>query len=189
MSQFTIQEISPKTQANLQQERALFKHAFATSYSKLPAGQLILPPSTTLEQFIDSAFDEEDTAWANILKSKNKKPAQRFYHAETNGKNSRKSVIGYISVDVLENGKGVYIRQMAVSPSVQKRGVGRSLLQACIKDVSFATVCYRKTNEGAKLFYGKLGFVPMTSTAHGLDENIYNGMIWKRSEGIEQASK
>lgn len=79
-------------------------------------------------------------------------------------------VAGYIGCHtVLDEG---YIANVAVSPKLRRRGVGRQLVQALLAqsgDLSFVTLEVRASNEPAIALYTGCGFVPV-----GTRRNFYS---------------
>ncbi len=84
----------------------------------------------------------------------------------------------------------VYMNLLVVHPDYQKRGIGEQLVNAlrklqAIPDLSAIHLLIRKKNQGARVFYSKLGFV--SDLSYQRPDNFVNldlleGMTWKNPE-------
>jgi len=97
-----------------------------------------------------------------------KSPDSLLFVAETGGR-----IVGYIVARVLGGGYSE-IRDLAVEPSVRRRGIATALLNNAIKALYYrgATKVFlevRSSNKPAQALYQKLGFI-----ATGIRRNYYN---------------
>lgn len=92
-------------------------------------------------------------------------------------KNKSGEVIGFVAFD--NNQDHVYIRQLAVTPEMQKSGIGKTLTWSFLnvwKKCTCVKFVTRKLNEGAIKFYKKLGFDFSKYTHGSYDLDVYTGM-------------
>ena len=87
---------------------------------------------------------------------------------------SHDEIVGYISFDVRQAPEEVVIRLLCVKPSMQGRGIGRSLVQSVdqiVPRVRKVTLITRRSNTSAIQFYKKLGFqeVPFVNKEANID--------------------
>lgn len=169
----------------LADERALFVQAFMEAYSPLAICREEIGDDDKLRSFLHSAFDEDERAFDRsnendeVRKTNTKTWRSWFYRAIVDGEHG-----GYLSVDVSHENKQVYMRQMAVHPKCQRRGVASGLFSRLVQDVGDSLmevrVSCRKWNEGAVRTYIKLGFKEDAECEQGLDGRVYRGFIWTR---------
>lgn len=171
----------PTKSSPLLQEQLVFVEAFKHAYIGLPNNELHLPGTKTLDTFLEEAFVEELSSFQNTDEHD-----VRFYSASLHEEEKdNEEIAGYLSVDVSSSDKGVeiYMRQLAVKPKFQRRGIGQALIRfviADVDDVKRITVSCRKTNEPAQNLYKSLGFVDDESCHPSLDPVLYTGMKWER---------
>lgn len=172
-----IPRLNVSRETALMAERDVFMSSFCKAYAEIPEAVLGLNPGG-LSVFLSTQFDEDVTAYLNGDDNRN-----RFYSAVGPGTDA---VTGYLSVDIEdENGGAAYMRQLAVLPDMQKKGVASALVCKALTDlscISRVTVAYRKVNLGASKFYKRLGFVPDESCHSTLDPDLYEGLVWCPSE-------
>ncbi|WP_233255130.1 GNAT family N-acetyltransferase [Halopenitus persicus] len=77
-------------------------------------------------------------------------------------------IVGYVVADVTPNfGRDIgHIKDLAVHPAVQGRGIGRQLLRAALarlrfRDASVVKLEVREGNDRARSLYGDQGFAPL----------------------------
>lgn len=171
----------PTKSSPLLQEQLVFVEAFKHAYIGLPKNELHLPDTKTLDTFLEEAFLEEVSSFQNANEHD-----VRFYSASLHNEEiDDEQIAGYLSVDISSIDKGVeiYMRQLAVKPEYQRRGIGQALIRfaiADVDDVERITVSCRKTNSPAKNLYKSLGFVDDDSCHPSLDPLLYTGMKWER---------
>ncbi len=91
-------------------------------------------------------------------------------------------VVG-ISIVELFTYPDLYVRELAVLPEYQMRGIGKALTFAPLKDLPDLrkiSIVTRKINVPAITFYTVLGFTVSDFTHSGYDPNRYIGMEWQR---------
>lgn len=176
-----VRRLARATTTTLDAERSVFLSAFLNRYRSLSGEELRLPAKETVEGFLNGAFDKEQDAF----ETSGDDGAQRFYTARVHEEEGRaETTAGFLSVDLGDGGRDVYLRQMAVSPQWQKRGVGRKLVQFAVGDVGEVrkvTVSVRRSNEDAIRFYCSVGFGEDEHCHDGLDPDLYCGMVWERA--------
>lgn len=176
-----VQRLVRTTTTTLDAERGVFLAAFLDRYASLPREKLSLAGKESVECFLTDAFDEEEEAF----QASGENGAQRFYSARVDeGEGGEERTAGFLSVDMTDGERDVYLRQMAVKPEWQKRGVGRKLVEFAVEDASEVqrvTVSVRKFNEEAIRFYRSVGFAEDERCHGSLDSDLYCGMVWERA--------
>lgn len=154
---------------------ASFMHAYVPVMPREPA----LPQSVpALRAFIEDAFASDIVDFQRL-----ENPPRLYVAAQAQ---AQYEVVGYLSVDVNDGGK-VYLRQLAVHPDAQRRGVAQALVKQALVDVeqpgvTKVTVSLRRFNKDAEKFYASLGFRDDADCDARLDRKLYKGMVWTPSE-------
>ena len=143
---------------NLEEAQVVFNRAFKEAYKDIPLDVLKVE---SLDSFLKAAFEDEPIDLNN--------PDKHVICAIA--KNGEK-IVGLITFEPTENPNEVYIRQLAVDPEMQKKGIGQQLMNTVktslptTKKILLAT---RKVNTPACKFYKKLGFHECVQVPHGLN--------------------
>ena len=152
------------TKGNLQAEEAVFAKSFAHAYKDIPLEVLKV---TDMNVFLKAAFEDEYLDLNN--------PSKQMYcvDAKKDGE-----VIGFITFENTQQPNEVYIRQLAVDPSLWGQGVGTTLMSAIFEklpDTKRIVLVTRKVNTVAQNFYKKLGFKVSEYIHEGLSPERYMG--------------
>lgn len=175
---FTIVEKSSPG-GNLDAEGQVFFHSFEMAYANFdPKNDLQLEPGIDLQKFLSDAFRDEKERF-----SKPESPNIKEHYLSARSKDGK--CIGYASVQVKSESDGdqLYIHQLAVLPSFQRKGVGKELVFHCVTPKTRRIdILIRRINNEAKVFYKKLGFkesAPDNNEAHAhLDPKLYMLLSW-----------
>lgn len=148
-------------QGDLKEEEAVFAKSFAVAYN-------ILPEDT--DRFLISA---QEAFKQEVLDFNN--PSKKIYcvNAKKDG-----TVVGFMTFENTQKQHEVYIRQMAVDPSMWGKGIGTTLMSSIfdkLPDTQRIVLVTRKVNTGAQAFYKKLGFKASEYTHEGLSPERYMG--------------
>ena len=160
--------------ADLSQERAVFVSAFGNAYKDVPLA-VFNTAFTSVEDvnhWLGEVFDEE----VALLRE-----GKSFCVHALNGNDP----VGVIFFERLpERPHGVYIRQTAVQPNFQRRGIGRKLVLsireglAVLPDTESLYLIVRVVNPRAIDFYKSAGFVRSDFMYPGYDPLKYIGFEW-----------
>ncbi|MBS0584693.1 MAG: GNAT family N-acetyltransferase [Verrucomicrobia bacterium] len=144
--------------------KKIFVEAFGTYYSQIPLEVLRQPSREAMREWLENAFEEFYTG-----SDKN----SLWLAAKIENK-----MIGFLVVDVEKFPEQIYLQQLAVDPSYQRRGVASSLIRGLFKefrDCSHFVVVTRHANEKAKKLYLSLGFSPASYMHEGYSPELYTG--------------
>ncbi len=188
VSNIEIRTLDPKTEEeeSILKAQEVFKISFSTSYRKLAnrneeAKQAIIESGqdsdfeTALSNFLDAAFEDEIDAY-NGTKHNIEGDEKTLFYAVYN---SEKEMIGYLGVDISNEGKTTYLRQMAIHPEYAGQGIGTKLLDHVIlqhPNVENIDCATRHWNIPAINFYKRLGYKAEPEAAHGLNPDRYIGL-------------
>lgn len=80
----------------------------------------------------------------------------------------------------------VYIRELATLPEYRRKGIGRQLTFAPLRDhpIECISIVTRRANEPAILFYKALNFKESDYSHAGYDSQKYIGMEWIRAQVV-----
>jgi len=148
----------------LEEEKAVFTRSFKDAYKDIPLDVLKVE---SLDAFLQAAFEDEPLD----LNNPNKKVVCAVAKSE-------ETLVGVIFFEPTERENEVYIRQMAVDPSMQRKGVGQLLMatiQTTLPTTTRLIVATRKVNKPACNFYQKIGFKQCEQVPHGLNPERYVG--------------
>jgi len=171
---FSIKPLEPnnplQSELVLSAEKALFIEAFLQAYAKIPLKQLHIK---SLHPFLEEAFEDE------LVDFRSKKENVFYYNAL----DKDKKVVGYVSFNVNPKENTAYIRQLAVSPKVWKKGLGKKLVFAILKDapVTNLRLVTRKVNKIGIEFYQHIGFKKSNYKHKGRNPDLYIGYEWHSS--------
>lgn len=166
--------------AGLPVENIVFKRVFA--------GDLKEEAELFIRSFLYAHRDVPKT----ILQTANAKKRLRLFFAQEPAdlNNPQKEIYviraeyentlaGFVSFEKYNIPEIIYIRELAIDPSVMKCGLGKKLVFICkeyvptIKKIVLATANY---NENAIGFYKHLGFTQCADIPHGWDPNLFIGL-------------
>ncbi len=85
---------------------------------------------------------------------------------------------GYALFDISQSPKLIYISELAVDPSFQRRGIGKGLVFSILKffpEAEKIVLITRKANTQARFFYPSIGFQPSNYIHDGYDPELYTG--------------
>lgn len=89
--------------------------------------------------------------------------------------------VGFIWIKLNEDDSSVYIGCLAVSPLIQRHGIGAGLVGEVLKlGATHISVATRKENVRAAALYKKLGFTESKEVPEGLVADIYIGFELRR---------
>lgn len=154
---------------DLSEAQVVFNRAFKDAYKDVSLDVLKVE---SLDAFLQAAFEDEPLDLNN--------PSKKVVCAIAK---EAGRTIGFITFEPTENSDEVYVRQLAVDPVVQKKGVGHKLMAAIdetfpkTKRIVLAT---RKVNTPACNFYKKQGFQECKQVPHGLNPERYVGFEKQR---------
>lgn len=147
----------------LANEREVFLCAFTQLYKGIP---LTVLGVKDLNAFLQEAFDDEVKALND--------PHEGVFLVEAHTKDT---VVGFLTCNK-ETSDTIYVRQMAVSPSFWRKGVGRALIQRMkerFSNVKKIVLVTRRINDLSCKFYEGLGFTQASYVHQGLDPKKYVG--------------
>jgi len=87
-------------------------------------------------------------------------------------------VVGVILFEPTEQKNEVYIRELAVDPAMQRKGIGRQLMgavQTTLPTTKKIVLTTNKANMSASNFYQKIGFVRCAQIHHGFNPERWIG--------------
>ncbi|BDC34397.1 hypothetical protein Noda2021_03550 [Candidatus Dependentiae bacterium Noda2021] len=151
-----VVKLDAKDKAIFAEAKEVFLRSFADAYKVYSPEQLFLTDKPDyLTSFLQAAFEDEENDFNN------QKEDALFVVAF----DSKNHVVGFVAFDKhSKNGETkVYIRQLAIDPAYQNKGLGRLLCIDTLQEIiehkpAKIVVCTRKINEPAIQFYHKLSF-------------------------------
>lgn len=162
--------------------KAVFVDSFTNAYKPLQKTVPELPQSeAALNAFLEDAFADDAADFGRKVNP------PRLYIASVDGE---QRPLGYLSVDIDPDGKTGYMRQLAVRPEAQGRGVGRALVKrafADVPDLERVSVSFRRFNTQAEGFYRKMGFTQADKSHPSLDPTLYSALLW-RAKGTQSGA-
>jgi ribosomal protein S18 acetylase RimI-like enzyme len=144
--------------------KKIFVEAFGSYYSEIPLEVLRQPSREAMHEWLENTFED-------LYRGSDKN--NLWLTAKVNDK-----TIGFLVVDIEKFPEQIYLQQLAVDPSYQRRGVASSLIRSLFKefrDCSHFVVVTRHANEKAKQLYLSLGFSPASYMHEGYNPEVYTG--------------
>jgi ribosomal protein S18 acetylase RimI-like enzyme len=139
-------------------------NAILTAYDPIPLEVLGLSSRAELIQYISDDFDKiyADTQKGGSL--------LRWLMAKDQG-----AVVGYLLIDLKKFPEEIYLAEMVVDPSHQRRGIASAMVSSLFGKCKKLVVITRKANDAAKGLYRTLGFTESSYMHEGYSEELYCG--------------
>ena len=155
-----------ENEPNCFESKNVFLDAFVKCYGQVPLEVLRQPSREAMIQWLDDAFEEvygdykssTSVLWLSAKASDN--------------------VVGFLVIDTSKYPEEVYLAQLVVDPSYQRRGIASSLMRSLFDQFSECdkfVVITRSANEEANGLYHSLGFVTSLYMHEGYSQELYTG--------------
>lgn len=171
-SDVVIERIS---KGNLKKEKAFFVKEFDSYYRKL--NTTIEDEALQLPEVTDADFEDEEKDFKEL------KSETYFFRAML-----EEHLVGYVSFEKTNKEHEVYIRQLVVDVSFERKGIGKALgfdtVFKSLPDTKHVVIITRRSNHKALQFYQKLGFKECSYMHEGYSAEKFIGLEFLKKTNL-----